>query len=102
VGLTLDLGAEIFIGDRVYIGHEVMILTSSHKLGPSFHRAGIDNLLPVRIGDGAWICARATLLPGVTVGAGAVVSAGAVVNKDVPPNSIVSGSPARVIVPKLR
>lgn len=102
VGLTLDLGAEISMGDHVYIGHEVMILTSSHKLGTSAHRAGRDDLLPVKIGNGAWICARATVLPGVTVGAGAVVSAGAVVNKDVPPNSIVSGTPARVIVPKLR
>jgi maltose O-acetyltransferase len=102
VGLSLDLGAEIVLGDHVYIGHEVMILTSSHKLGTSSHRAGRDALLPVKIGDGAWICARATLLPGVTVGAGAVVSAGAVVNKDVPPNSIVSGTPARVVVPKLR
>lgn len=100
--VTLDLGAEITIGDQVSIGHQVMILTASHKLGPPTSRAGRTDPLPVRIGDGAWICARATLLAGVTIGAGAVVSAGAVVNKDVPPNSIVAGVPARVIVPRIR
>lgn len=102
VGFSVDLGADITIGDNVSIGHDVMILTTSHKLGPASHRAGLHHLRPVRIGDGAWICARATILPGVTVGAGAVVSAGSVVNKDVPPNSIVAGSPARVVVPTLR
>ena len=102
VHLTLDLGAEIVIGDRVSIGHQVMILTTNHKLGPASSRAGQMVPAPVRIGDGAWICARATLLPGVTVGAGSVVSAGSVVNKDVPPNSIVAGVPARVIVPVIR
>jgi maltose O-acetyltransferase len=79
-----------------------MILTTSHKLGPSAHRAGKHDLLPVEIGDGAWIGARATILPGVTIGRGAVVSAGSVVNKNVPPNSIVAGTPARVVVPKMK
>jgi maltose O-acetyltransferase len=79
-----------------------MILTTSHKLGPSSHRAGPHDLLPVKIGDGAWIGARATILPGVTVGEGAVISAGSVVNKNVPANSIVAGAPARVVVPKMK
>jgi maltose O-acetyltransferase len=101
-GFVADLGAEITIGDHVYIGHDVMILTTSHRLGPAWHRAGAHHLAPVTIGSGTWICARATILPGVKVGEGAVISAGAVVNKDVPPNSIVAGTPARVVVPKLR
>lgn len=102
VGLTLELGAEITIEDEVSLGHEVMILTTTHRLGPAEHRAGPSRSEPVRIGSGAWIGARATILPGVTVGAGAVVSAGAVVNKDVAPNSIVAGTPARVVVPNIR
>jgi maltose O-acetyltransferase len=102
VGLVLDLGAEITIGNQVSIGHDVMILTTSHKMGPASHRSGAHDLRPVSIGDGSWICSRATILAGVKVGAGSVVSAGAVVNKDVPPNSVVAGSPAKVIVPKLR
>jgi acetyltransferase-like isoleucine patch superfamily enzyme len=52
---------------------------------------------PVKIGNGVWIGANVTILPGVTVGENAVIAAGAVVTKDVPANSIVGGNPARVI-----
>jgi maltose O-acetyltransferase len=102
IGLVIDLGADLTIGDRVSIGHQVTIITSNHKIGPAEHRAGLRTPQPVRIEAGAWICARATILPGVTVGSGSIVSAGAVVVKDVPPNTAVAGSPARVVVPRLR
>ena len=49
------------------------------------------------IKKGAWIGARAVILPGVTVGEGAVVASGAVVTKDVAPRTIVGGNPARFI-----
>ena len=52
---------------------------------------------PVRICKNAWIGAGATILPGVTVGENAVVAAGAVVTKDVAPNTIVGGNPAKFI-----
>ncbi len=45
----------------------------------------------------AWIGARTTILPGVTVGENAVVAAGAVVTKDVEANTIVGGNPAKFI-----
>lgn len=45
----------------------------------------------------AWIGAKATILPGVTVGENAVVAAGAVVTKDVPANTVVAGMPDKVI-----
>jgi maltose O-acetyltransferase len=51
---------------------------------------------PVSIEDGAWIAARVTILPGVTIGRGTVVAAGAVVTRDVPPNTLAAGVPARV------
>jgi maltose O-acetyltransferase len=98
----LDLGAKITIGDNVSIGHQVMLLTTSHKMGPAQRRAGELTKLPITVEEGAWIGARSTILPGVTIGAGSVISAGAVVNKDVPPNTAAAGSPARVVVPKLR
>ena len=52
---------------------------------------------PIHIGNKVWICAKATILKGVTIGDEAIVAAGAVVTKDVPPHCLVAGNPARVI-----
>ena len=52
---------------------------------------------PVVVGDCAWICARATVLPGVTIGEGSVVAAGALVTKDTEPWTVVGGNPAKAI-----
>jgi maltose O-acetyltransferase len=101
VGYFFDLNDRVTIGDFVGLGHEVMVLTASHRLGDGRRRNGLMTTAPVTIGAGAWIGARAVILPGVTIGNGAVVSAGAVVNADVPPNSLVAGSPAKVIVRRL-
>ncbi len=55
----------------------------------------------VTIGHDVWIGHAAIVLPGVTVGNGAVVGAGAVVTRDVAPYTIVAGSPARVLRPRV-
>ncbi|HWC28713.1 MAG TPA: DapH/DapD/GlmU-related protein [Dehalococcoidia bacterium] len=97
VGCRLDVHAEVRIGDRVRFGQEVLLLTHTHELGPMSRRAGDLKAEPVTIGDGAWIGARATILPGVTIGGGAVVAAGSVVTRDLPANVLAGGVPARVI-----
>jgi acetyltransferase-like isoleucine patch superfamily enzyme len=86
----------ITIGDRVAVGPGVYFITGTHRMGPHTQRAGVLIAAPIRVGDGAWIGARAILLPGVTVGAGAVVAAGAVVMKDVPADTLVAGVPAQM------
>jgi maltose O-acetyltransferase len=96
-GLRLELGARITICDHVVIGPEVMLVTSTHEYGGPQHRAGRLTVAPIVLEPGAWLGARCTILPGVTVGRGAVVAAGAVVNRDVPPNTLVGGVPARVL-----
>jgi len=96
-GCFLNLGAEIRIGERTGIGQQVMILTESHDIGGPDARSGNLYPKPVRIGDGCWIGARATILPGVCIGDGVVVASGSVVTKDVPDHVLVAGVPATVI-----
>ncbi|MBS1575274.1 MAG: sugar O-acetyltransferase [Bacteroidetes bacterium] len=90
----LDLGG-ITIEDDVLLGPKVNLITENHPINPSQRKSLI--LHSILIKRNAWIGANATILPGVTVGENSIVAAGAVVNKDVPPNSIVGGIPAKII-----
>lgn len=96
-GCTFDLAAPVRIGHNVSFGHDVLIVTAGHRIGPPGRRAGELEPAPVTIADGVWLGARSVVLPGVTIGAGSVVAAGAVVTRDVPPDVLVAGVPARVV-----
>ncbi|MCH5158633.1 MAG: sugar O-acetyltransferase [Clostridiales bacterium] len=85
----------IDIGDDVLIGQQVVIATLNHDLNPEKRGSMVPK--NVKIGNKVWIGAHATILAGVTIGDGAVVAAGAVVTKNVPPNTVVAGVPAKVI-----
>lgn len=97
VGCFIDAGAPVTLGTHVGVGQQVMLITMSHAIGSAQRRVGPLTAAPITIGDGAWLGARCIILPGVTVGAGAVVAAGAVVTRDVPPDALVAGTPARVV-----
>ena len=86
-GITIDEGA--------LIGHNVVLATINHDFNPANRQSM--SYAPIHIGKNVWIGANATVLAGVTIGDGAVVAAGAVVTKDVEPNTIVGGVPAKVI-----
>lgn len=90
----LDLGG-ITIEDDVLIGPRVNLITENHPVDPT-KRKFLD-LKGIVIKQNAWIGAGATILPGVTVGENSIVAAGAVVNKNVPPNTIVGGIPAKIL-----
>lgn len=83
----------ITIDDDVMIAANVQLISNNHDL----HDHALLLCKPVHICRNAWIGAGATILPGVTVGENAVVAAGAVVTKDVAPNTIVGGNPAKFI-----
>lgn len=89
-----DLGG-IVLEDNVLIAPRVNIITVNHPTAPN-QRGGLI-LKPVIIRKNAWIGTNATILPGVTIGENAIVAAGAVVSRDVAPNTIVGGVPAKLI-----
>jgi maltose O-acetyltransferase len=93
--LYADLNAPVEIGNRVAIGHHVVFITTDHDTSNPLDRSGVAQTSKIVVEDGAWIGARATILPGVTVGRGAVVAAGSLVAQSVPANKVVGGVPAR-------
>jgi acetyltransferase-like isoleucine patch superfamily enzyme len=90
-----DLGG-LELADDVMVGPNVSIITAGHPLEPSQRRAATIGK-PIVIEKNVWIAAGATIIGGVTVGENSVVAAGSVVTKDVHPNTLVGGNPAKVI-----
>lgn len=94
-GCVFDTMAPIEIADGCHLGMQTVICTSTHDIGDPSRRAGPLRAEPVRIGVGAWLGARVTVLPGVTIGDGCVVAAGSVVTRDCKADSVYAGVPAR-------
>lgn len=101
----LTVGNDVWIGEHVWIdnldtvtiGNDVcisqgaMLLCGTHD----YKRETFDLITrPINIEDGAWICARAIVCPGVRIGSRAVLTAGAVANHDLDANGVYQGNPA--------
>ena len=95
-GVFLDPSERLEIGDDVAIGHQVLIMTSSHEIGGPERRHGQLVTAPVVVENGAWLSSRCVIQPGVTIGAGSIVLAGAVVTRSVERHAVVGGIPAVV------
>ena len=93
--LTILDEAPVTIGNNVFVGPNVSIITACHPLDADRRRTFDEWAEPVTIGNDVWITTGAIILPGVTIGDGAVIAAGAVVTRDVPPRTLVAGTPAR-------
>lgn len=85
----------IFIDDNALIGHNCVMATLNHDERPD-HRGDMTPA-PIHVCRNVWIGANATILGGVTIGENAIIAAGAVVTKDIAPNTIAAGVPAREI-----
>ena len=95
VNLTIMCAKEITIGNGVRIGRNVSIrdYNGVHVIINDRYT----NYAPVLIEDHCWLCSGCSIMPGVTIGKGSVIAANATVTKDVPPHSLVAGSPAKII-----
>ncbi|MBO3143282.1 acyltransferase [Dermatophilus congolensis] len=96
-GFYADARGGIHIGERVGIGPRVMIITSTHKIGPAEQRTGSHTTRKVIIGDGAAIASGAQIHAGVRMGRGSIASAGAVLMRPCRNGAVVSGVPAKEI-----
>lgn len=94
--MALDV-ARIEIGDDVQFGPNVQLLTPTHPTDAGLRRAKWEAARPIMIEDNVWIGGGAIVLSGVTVGENSIVGAGAVVSRDIPPNTLAVGNPARVV-----
>lgn len=97
--VTLDGRGGLQIGDDTMVGFESIILTSTHNSNRKdipIRKQGMF-CAHVKIGKNVWIGARVIILPRVTIGDGAIIGANSVISKDVLPNTIVGGVPAKFI-----
>ncbi|MEY8781118.1 sugar O-acetyltransferase [Allomuricauda sp. XS_ASV26] len=88
--------AKVTIGDNCMIAPNVGIYTAGHSISPK-NRNKYGYAKPISIGDNVWIGGNCTILPGVLIGDNSVIAAGSVVTKNVAPNIVVAGNPAKKI-----
>lgn len=104
---------QVEIGAYTMISSEVLIMdNNNHSIyaqdrlidtlgSPDFNKVRINNVncvhKPIKIGNHVWIGRRAIILKGVTIGDRSIVAAGAIVTKNIPPDTIVAGNPAKVV-----
>jgi acetyltransferase-like isoleucine patch superfamily enzyme len=92
------ISSGVTIEDHVGIGYKTLIFGDSRQLTDNSHcRAGVSTMEPVLICKGAFIGARVTILPGVTIGQGAIIAAGSVVIHDCQPDTLYAGIPAKPV-----
>jgi acetyltransferase-like isoleucine patch superfamily enzyme len=98
--VVISAAGSIVLEPKVIVARNVHILDHQHRYdvpGVPVLEQGQTAARPVRLGEGSWIGANVVILPGVTVGRQAVVGANSVVRADVPPATVVGGTPARVL-----
>jgi acetyltransferase-like isoleucine patch superfamily enzyme len=102
-GVYINYGTLVSAQKLVRIGANVMV--GNYSIISDTDIPGIDmpsdgpqmDARPVEIGDGAWLAARVTVLPGTRIGAGAVIAAGSVVAGEIPAGAVAGGIPARIL-----
>jgi FkbM family methyltransferase len=98
--LLNTISGDISVAEDAFLGHGVALLTGTHDIraiGPA-RQVGVPVTgRDIVIESGAWVASRAVVLGPCRIGAHAVIAAGTVVDADVPPRTIVAGSPAGIV-----
>ena len=102
---TIGHNSVLVSRERIQIGNDCMLAAFCYVLDVDHEFADLEKpipqqglrIKPVIVGNDVWVGAGTFILRGVTIGDGAVVAANSVVTEDVPPYTVVAGSPARVI-----
>jgi len=97
MGVTMLDNATISIGNNVLVGPSTQFYTPTHPLDYEQRRKWEIQCLPIVVEDDVWIGGNVVICQGVTIGARSIVAAGAVVTRDVAPDTMVGGMPAKVI-----
>ena len=96
--VLLDTCGRIQCGHHVVISMRCTLLTHTIMGVPALRERGYEDVRAgIEIGDNVYLGAGATVLPGVHIGENCIIAAGAVVHRDVPPNSLAAGVPAKVV-----
>jgi acetyltransferase-like isoleucine patch superfamily enzyme len=96
-GCSISASKLVRIGDRCNIGTHCMLMDNDfHRIEPS-RRDERPESRPIVLEENVWLGGRVIVLNGVTIGKNSVIGAGSVVTKDIPPNVIAAGVPAKVI-----
>jgi acetyltransferase-like isoleucine patch superfamily enzyme len=99
-------GCEVYARKKVTIGNACIIAPEVTIFDSDGHSSSIDQMKrhtlnsqikPIHIGNNVWVCARSIVLKGVTIGDNSIIGAGSIVTKDVEPNSLYAGNPAKFI-----
>jgi putative colanic acid biosynthesis acetyltransferase WcaF len=98
-GAVIYNAAPVDLGSHAIVSQDAYLCTATHDIDdPAFPMV----TSPIRIGAYAWVCARAAVLPGVTVHDGAVLGLGAIAGKDLDPWQVYAGVPARRVRARAR
>jgi maltose O-acetyltransferase len=96
--ISLISVAGISIGDDCLVGDNLLVMdTDFHGIHPAERRSSSGTAKPVHIGRNVWFGSRVVVQKGVTIGDNSVIASQSVVTRDVPPNSVAGGNPAKVI-----
>ncbi|HEX2721697.1 MAG TPA: acyltransferase [Gemmatimonadaceae bacterium] len=93
-------GGEIHIGSNTAIAANSVLIAANHAVHPNrtyLHNPWDETRVGITIGNNVWVGAGCVIMPGISIGDNAVIGAGSVVTKNVPPNEIWAGSPAKLI-----